>query len=86
MNGHIATGKVGLDHDLRDRNVRVEGLAVDGVSVTISIVGEGKILDSGAGIAGKLQSNSNHAIFKRKNQEGVREKGKGEAPRGNSRR
>ena len=86
MNGHKATGKVGTQNDLRDRNVRGKRMAVDDISVMLGVIGEGEELDSGAGVAGNLQSNGNRAVFRRKVQEEIRKKGKGEGPRAKSRR
>ena len=80
MNGHIPSGKVRLEANLRDCNVRVERMAVDDISVMLGVIGEFKELDSGAGIVRKLQSHGNHAIFRRKNQEKIRKRGKEEAP------
>ena len=62
-------------------------MAVDDISVDSEIVGEREKLDSGAGIGrAGVQSNGNHAVFRRKVQEKIRKKGKGEGLRAKSRR
>ena len=62
-------------------------MAVDDISVDSEIVGEREKLDSGAGSGSAgVQSNGNRAVFRRKVQEKIRKRGKGEGPRAKSRR